>query len=67
MDLYIYAVPLPAKVKGVLVQKEEAIIFVNDYLTEEEQRKAIAHELSHYKFDHVYDMRSVGRVEQEAI
>lgn len=66
LDVYIYRIPLPTKVKGVILQRDETIIFVNEYLNESEQRKAIEHELKHYKHDHVYDLRSVGRVERDA-
>lgn len=67
-DVYIYSVPLPMQVKGVTVQTPDCcIIFVNDYLSEREKRKAIRHELEHYEHDHVYDLRSVGYVEKDAV
>lgn len=66
-DVYIYKIPLPTKVRGVLLQREETIIFVNEYLNEREQRRAIEHELNHYEHDHVYDLRPVGTVERDAV
>lgn len=66
-DAYIYKVPLPSKIPGVTVFLPDCtVIFINAYLTPEIQKRAISHELNHYKFDHAYDLRSVARLEEEA-
>lgn len=67
MDVYIYAVPLPARIPGTtIVLPDCTIIFINSYLTPEIQRETLDHELNHYKFDHAYDMRGVAKLEEEA-
>lgn len=65
IDVYIYRYPLPSKVKGVLLERDDYIVFVNEYLSETEQAKAIKHELKHIEYGHIYDLRNVGAVERE--
>lgn len=66
-EVYIYAVALPSKVKGVTIERlNDIIVFVNANLTEEEQNKAAKHELRHVERCHVRDMRGVAELEIEA-
>lgn len=66
-DVYIYAVPLPTKVRGMTVSRPDCtVVFINAYLTPELQGKTVEHELKHVEFDHAYDLRGVARLEEEA-
>ena len=66
-QVYIYAAPLPSKVKGVIVERlNDIIIFVNENLSDEEQKAAAEHELRHFREAHVWDIRGVGELEGES-
>ena len=66
-DVYIYAVELPSKIKGTVIERsDDIIVFVNANLTKEEQDKAVKHELKHVADYHVRDMRNVAELEREA-
>jgi hypothetical protein len=66
-DVFIYKVPLPAKIKGATILKDDDyIVFINELLSEISQEKALNHELRHIKHNHLYDLRSVKVCEVEA-
>ena len=64
-DVFIYKVALPGNVKGVTILKDgDYIVFINCQLCEETQRKALRHELSHIKNNHLYtDLINVNMCE----
>ena len=53
-DVFIHRVALPPKVKGLIIKRnDDYIIFINEALSDAEQRKAILHELSHLENYHL--------------
>jgi hypothetical protein len=66
-DIYIYTVPMPSKIEGITVYKNnDYIVLINNELNKETQDRAIQHEIKHINQNHLYDYRSVELCEVEA-
>ena len=66
-EVFIYNVPLPPKVNGLVVKRDDDyIVFINEALSEAEQRRAVLHELSHISDAHIeQDIFSAAECESE--
>lgn len=59
-SIFINAIDLPAKVRGVTVKyQDDFYVFINDCLCPETQQKAVEHEIRHIKMDHFYNSEPV--------
>lgn len=67
-NAYIRLLPLPFHVEGCVLPNEDGSfdIYLNSRLPEECREKALLHELTHIKKDHLYDIHPVWMNEQEA-
>lgn len=56
-DVFVRLLKLPNKVKGVTVTDSDGAycVFVNSEISENEQKKALEHELKHIKLQHFYN------------
>ena len=68
-DVYAYYVWLPGKVRGVTVRKDgDYIVFINEYISDDERKKVLKHELKHIRYNHLYnDCLAVCLCEKEAV
>lgn len=65
-DVFIKKAPLPAKIRGVtIVRDDDYIVIVNENLSPSACRKAVQHEIRHIKRGHFYSDDTVGRNEQD--
>ena len=65
-DVFIKKAPLPAKIRGVtIVRDDDYIVIVNENLSPSARRNAIQHEIRHIKRGHFYSDDTVGYNEQD--
>ena len=65
-DVFIRKAPLPAKIRGVtIVRDDDYIVIVNENLSPSARRKAVQHEIRHIKRGHFYSDDTVGYNEQD--
>ena len=67
-EIFIRGIELPLKVKGVTVLDSDGNfnVYINILLSQDTQRKATKHEISHIKKEHFYDFNPVIHNELEA-
>lgn len=67
-DYCVRLVPLPGDINGVVRLSPDgfANIYINDCLSREAQKKAVAHELRHIVNNDFYSDRSITEVENDA-
>ena len=65
-DVFIKKAPLPAKIRGVtIVRDDDYIVMVNEHLSPSARRKAIQHEIRHIKRGHFDNDDPAGANEQD--
>ncbi len=67
-DIVCRIIDLPSRVNAVTVVDENGDfnVYVNAHMSDEEQRKAFAHEKRHIKKQHFYSLKPVETCEREA-
>ena len=65
-DVFIKKAPLPAKIRGVTIGRDDDyIVIVNENLSPSARRKAVQHEIRHIKRGHFYSDDTASRNEQD--
>lgn len=64
-DFCIRFIDLPCRVNGVTVQDENGFynVYINARLSEQAQRSAIKHELTHVKRNDFYSLEPLSKIE----
>ena len=68
-DYFVRLVELPRTVNGVTLPNDDGTfdIYLNSFLTEDEQKTALEHEIEHIIQDHFYnDVKPIRQIEAEA-
>lgn len=67
-DYYVRMVALPRTVEGVTVPNDDGTysVYINSEIPAERQQAALAHEIEHIKYDHLYSCKPLSVVEREA-
>lgn len=65
---FVRFIPMPSSVEGVTLPNDDGTydVYINVNLPVERCREALAHELQHIRFDHLYENKPVWLLEQEA-
>lgn len=64
-EVCIRLIDLPCRINGITVQDENGFynVYINARLSTDEQKKAIAHELTHVKRDDFYSLEPINMIE----
>jgi Zn-dependent peptidase ImmA (M78 family) len=64
-DVFIHVIPLPVSVRGVTVTDEnnDYNIYINANLSQDQQKKALEHELKHIERDDFESFEDIREIE----